>query len=340
MVLLGMMVDRLAPWPLGSLLELDQVELVLFAPSGIDWAQQTIAGLYLESRQWVKRRLPFPAAVYNRCYSDRLQVIAQLADVIGRKRFFNYVTRFDKWEIHRVLRSGGLGQHLPKTLPFEERRLGRMLDGGGGIVIKPRQGHGGKGVYLVKKTGNQEIQVFSGKAVEAADMLPQEREAWASSHLMQQEIPMLKWGNSVFDIRILMQKDGSGEWKVSGDLSRVAVPGIFVTNVCKKICYAEEALVHVGMDPSEVMKKLESTSLTVARLLERHFVMLGEISVDFALDSEGKIWIIEVNGKPDRNLFFALRDEALIQRILVRPFEYACYLASKGGCRVGSTPIE
>ncbi|HBG02774.1 MAG TPA: ATP-binding protein, partial [Firmicutes bacterium] len=53
------------------------------------------------------------------------------------------------------------------------------------------------------------------------------------------------------------------------------------------------------------------------------------ISVDFALDTEGHLWIIEVNGKPDRNLFFTLRDEELIKRILVSPLEYACFLANQ-----------
>ncbi|GEM_PF-4402130 len=85
----------------------------------------------------------------------------------------------------------------------------------------------------------------------------------------------------------------------------------------------------VGHDPRKVLAKLKGLSRKVARLLEKRFVMLGELSVDFALDTEGKVWIIEVNGKPDRNLFFALRDEELIQRILARPLEYACYLANQ-----------
>ncbi len=328
MILIGMMVNGLAPWPLGQLIELNGVRLILFAPPGINWKEQTILGLHLESGRWVKRRLAFPAAVYNRCYSDQRSVIERLEDVIGKKRIFNYITRFDKWEIYKVLRSGGLGHHLPRTRPFEEDRLGRLLNAGSGIVIKPRLGRGGKGVYLLRKTA-EKIQVFSGLATEPAHFLPQDREAWPVSHIMQQEIAMPKWDDSVFDIRILMQKDKSGSWRVSGDLSRVAVRGVFVTNVCKKICYAEEVLVQVGFDPREVLAKLESISFKVARLLERHFVMLGEISVDFALDTEGKVWIIEVNGKPDRNLFFALRDEELIQRILMRPLEYACYLATQ-----------
>jgi glutathione synthase/RimK-type ligase-like ATP-grasp enzyme len=109
----------------------------------------------------------------------------------------------------------------------------------------------------------------------------------------------------------------------------VAVPGVFVTNLCKKICFAEDVLVQVGLDPAEILPRLESISSKVAELLEEHFVMLGEIGVDFALDTEGRVWVIEVNGKPDRNLFFALRDEELIKRILARPLEYACYLADQ-----------
>lgn len=329
MIRIGMMVNGLAPWPLGRLIELDQVTLDLFAPSGINWGKRTIFGLHLKSGRWVERRSPFPEAVYNRCYSDQSNVIARLENVIGKRRIFNYVTRFDKWEIHQVLQSGGLGDYLPQTFLFEERRLGQVLETNNGIVVKPRLGHSGKGVYLLKRTDTEGIQAFNGLASKPTRISPKVRGAWDVSQIMQQEISMLKWDDSVFDIRLLMQKDKNGKWRTSGDLSRLAVPGIFVTNVCKKICYAEEVLVQVGHDPRKVLAKLKSISRMVARILEKHFVMLGEISVDFALDTEGKVWIIEVNGKPDRNLFFALRDEELIRRILVRPLEYACYLATQ-----------
>ena len=55
--------------------------------------------------------------------------------------------------------------------------------------------------------------------------------------------------------------------------------------------------------------------------------MLGEICVDFALDEEGNLWIIEVNGKPDKNLFFYLKDEQLLKRLYSAPFKYAYFLA-------------
>ena len=328
MIRIAMMVQSLNPWPLGRLIELDQVSLALFAPSGINWREKTILGLHLESGKWVTRRSSFPEAVYNRCYSDQRPLIKRLERVIGKKRIFNYVTRFDKWEIDQVLRRG-LGVYLPATLPFDEVVCRKMLDGKSGLVIKPRHGQGGKGIYRLRRTADGKIQVFEGFSLEPVGSLPRARDRWPLSHIMQQEIPMLKWKDSVFDIRLLMQKDGSGQWRVSGDLSRVAVPGVFITNVCKKICFAEDVLVQVGMDPRKVLTTLESISFKVANLLEEHFVMLGEISVDFALDTEGHLWIIEVNGKPDRNLFFTLRDEELIKRILVSPLEYACFLANQ-----------
>ena len=329
MIQIAMMIQSLAPWPLGRLIELDQVSLALFAPSGIDWRGKTMLSLHLESGQWVQRRLTLPSAVYNRCYSDQRPLIQRLERVIGEKRVFNHVTRFDKWEIDRVLRRGGLGEYLPETFPFKEGIWAQMVDGKNGVLIKPRRGQGGKGIYRLRRRADGEIEVSEGFGLRAVGALPDDRDRWSVSHIIQKEISMLKWKDSVFDMRILMQKDKNGQWQVSGDLSRVAVPGVFVTNLCKKICFAEDVLVQVGLDPAEILPRLESISSKVAKLLEEHFVMLGEISVDFALDTEGRVWVLEVNGKPDRNLFFVLRDEELIKRILVRPLEYACYLADQ-----------
>jgi hypothetical protein len=329
MIRIAMMIPSLTPWPLGRMIELDQVSLALFAPSGIDWRGQTMLGLHLEEGRWVQRRTTFPQAVYNRCYSEQRSLIQRLERVIGEKRVFNYVTRFDKWEIDRVLRRGGLGGYLPETFPFKEGIWAQMVDGKNGVLIKPRRGQGGKGIYRLRRRAHGEIEVSEGFGLRPVAALPDDRDRWSVSHIIQKEISMLKWKDSVFDMRILMQKDKNGQWQVSGDLSRVAVPGVFVTNLCKKICFAEDVLVQVGLDPAEILPRLESISSKVAELLEEHFVMLGEIGVDFALDTEGRVWVIEVNGKPDRNLFFALRDEELIKRILARPLEYACYLADQ-----------
>jgi len=52
---------------------------------------------------------------------------------------------------------------------------------------------------------------------------------------------------------------------------------------------------------------------------------LDEISVDFGIEPDGKLRIIEVNGKPQKELF--LKNEAL-KNVLRTPLQHAIYLAN------------
>jgi hypothetical protein len=50
--------------------------------------------------------------------------------------------------------------------------------------------------------------------------------------------------------------------------------------------------------------------------------------VDFGLDEQGRIWIIELNGKPMKSMFSALGDARLMKTVYERPICYALHLCS------------
>ncbi|MNP78274.1 hypothetical protein D3C76_1758460 [compost metagenome] len=74
-----------------------------------------------------------------------------------------------------------------------------------------------------------------------------------------------------------------------------------------------------------MMNLFYNISLRSAEIIEIDSgIHLCEVSVDLALDKEGHVWIIEVNGKPQKSLY----DEISFQKKAVysRPIEYARYL--------------
>ena len=112
-------------------------------------------------------------------------------------------------------------------------------------------------------------------------------------------------------------------------LSRVAVRNYFVTNVCRSIIPVEEALAHKQLDQGKLLEQLTQMSLQIAELLDKHLGLLGEISVDFALDEQNYPWIIEVNGMPSKELFLPLRNRKILKKAYQSPLEYAYSLATK-----------
>jgi hypothetical protein len=55
--------------------------------------------------------------------------------------------------------------------------------------------------------------------------------------------------------------------------------------------------------------------------------LLGEISVNFVLDKEMKLWIIELNGKPQKSIYKDIKNFKYEQLIYRRPLEYAYFLS-------------
>lgn len=54
---------------------------------------------------------------------------------------------------------------------------------------------------------------------------------------------------------------------------------------------------------NEILRSLHEISVKTAQEAETHIGSLGELSVDFVLDEQSKLWIIELNGKPQKRIY-------------------------------------
>lgn len=65
-----------------------------------------------------------------------------------------------------------------------------------------------------------------------------------------------------------------------------------------------------------VKDKLKRLGLEVAAHFEQSFPRMKEIGIDVAIDRSMKLWILEVNTKPDPRLFNRLDNKQTIRRIV------------------------
>ena len=59
--------------------------------------------------------------------------------------------------------------------------------------------------------------------------------------------------------------------------------------------------------------------------MELCYDALCELAVDIAIDRDGRIWMIEVNPKPAREVFIRAGEEDAYQNAIVKPLEYAIW---------------
>lgn len=299
--------------------------------------------------RWRRRLLPLADAVYDRLTSRRAafgprgrRVRAFLSRVLG-ERYFN-PTFWDKWRVHRVLaRSGRWRELLPATAPYRGgRQLAGWLARYGTVWLKPRQGTGGLGILVVRcagpgqacvqrARGGGELRVPCRPAPLAEAVARLKRRG---PYLVQEGIPLARYGGRPFDVRVLAQKDGSGAWRRTKVFARVAGPGALISNISAGGQGIPVSRALAGSGPAvrrraralraELRRLAEELPPELERLLGEP---MGEVGLDLAVDVQGRLRFIEANAKPFRLAATLTGSQELVRLSLLRPVQYAAYLA-------------
>lgn len=347
MILMGLLLNRTQRIPYYQKLSTKYgFRVLLFGEDTINWQARTAAGLILSRGTWTEGTYPLPNAVYNRCYPEKPEVIARLEQFLGEGRVFNTRTLFDKLDVHQVLTgSAALRPFLPEAHELVPEQLAAHLADGRKWVIKPRRGQSGRNVYLLEPAGefvlvtsniNIPLPIPKGEPFLALVELLQMGE----KYVVQEYVQGAVFSGGVFDVRFVVQKNGRGVWNVAGQLSRVAREGSFITNQYASLSYPSRVLSSFGSARKRILARMGKLARLAAVQLDGPLGRLGEICVDFMVDAEGRPWIIEVNGKPDKGLFHEFGDEQMLERIYLTPLTYLRRIglsAPERGKGVGST---
>ncbi|OXM15756.1 YheC/YheD family protein [Paenibacillus herberti] len=310
------------------------LKLYAFTPADILWKEQRIIGLSLKKGIWKQSLFPFPHVVYNRCYNKNSKTLQRLENVIGTNKCFNTINFFNKWDLNNLLIQSNLKSYVPETFIYNERSVSELLEKYRLVYIKPFYGFQGKSVYRVERTDNGDTLIslhsLAPSHIFRKNMINQEemdKLFGMENFMIQQGIRTIQLDNQFFDIRALVQKDILGEWTVSAITCRVAYENYYNTSMCETIYDTADILPRL-LSPDKVsgiLQSLYEISIMAAQEAETHMGLLGELSVDFVLDEQRQLWIIELNGKPQKNIYKDFRD--FKRTIYRRPMEYAYYLS-------------
>jgi hypothetical protein len=75
-----------------------------------------------------------------------------------------------------------------------------------------------------------------------------------------------------------------------------------------------------------ILSKLRELSVEIPEALENCHGRLAELGIDFGVDIQGNIWILEVNSKPGRSIFTYLEDPQARSKAVTNPIHYARFL--------------
>ncbi|WP_341281553.1 YheC/YheD family protein [Paenibacillus sp. FSL H8-0537] len=212
-----------------------------------------------------------------------------------------------KWAKTAVLLShAGIAPHIPPTRRYTGENLRSMLQTHQMVVIKPVRGAGGHGVIKVTQDGSASYSYtyyavkkhFSSfNALKSA--LDKQRKG--RPYIIQKGIRLASVGSRPIDYRVKYVKTATG-WVYRSMVGRIAREGLFVTNLCRggTMVSAAEGIRRSISGAAVRAKKSKMRELTVqaTQLLESRFPGIGQLGFDYGIDKSGKIWIFEVNTRP------------------------------------------
>ncbi|WP_342565335.1 YheC/YheD family protein [Paenibacillus sp. FSL R7-0345] len=325
------------------------LDVFVFTPMDVNAGKELIHAMIYDpaSGKWSRKWRPFPNMIYDRCRIQRSSRFEQLLRFRTRYNHLTFLNRplRNKWTIHQTFsQRTRFRQHMPETLLYQSSSdLLRMLKTSPVVYVKPINGTGGRGILRIErlKEGQslydiqgrrQNRQIISPRKVTLSKLESIVRQWCAGGRfLVQQGIPLRLPGGRFHDYRMLVQKNGQGIWELTGIAGRVGAARSVTSNLHGGgHAVRAEVLLKEWLGSTEkadkAMKSAEKLGLEAAAFLEESFSSLCELALDLAIDRQGRIFVLEVNPKPAREVFARTGDNATYRTALIRPLEYALWV--------------
>lgn len=293
------------------------VDVMRFTSQDVDPARRLIVGERWQDGRWVKALYRYPDAVRNFEFRDEQQdkVLALLPYSLGR-----HLRKDEQLELLAKLPQ--VSAFIPVTLDFDAHiDVLALVQKWGGAILKPARGRLGQGIVFIRVANpdfefevdgvrrsvtHDELQTYLSGFVERA----------GRSYVVQQFAASTGPQGRYFNVRIIMQKSGDGDWHPCGfPLSLLARPGSVVANrEAGAVNISLKAILRqrFGVEAPRVLEGLFSSAVLISRVLDDALAQQAdELALDMAVDNQGAPWLHETNW---RGGFWMLQEDIGLYR--------------------------
>jgi glutathione synthase/RimK-type ligase-like ATP-grasp enzyme len=283
-----------------------------FSLQGINRNNEMIQGyLYCGNEEWKASTFPMPKAIINRISLNH-DWERFFRKIVGSRMINNFT--FSKWEMYEWL-SGNpkLSSYLPVTrYLYCPQDILEFLEKYNSGYIKPISGSYGKGIIKVSKQEESYQVEVNSKENRLFYLNREELKVYFQSlckkrkFIIQQMIDLYV-GERPIDFRLIIVKDGSGEWQDLGLLARKGKKEGIVSNIglVKNGNSALQNLLSLTRHEAiKFRKRITEISIEAAKEMEKYGGVdgnLGNIGMDIAIDRNRNLWIIEINHRNPRH---------------------------------------
>lgn len=317
-----------------------------FTPEMIDLNPSTLEAI-LYDEGWKRGSVPAPDVINNRLPTRKLENSPSVQHFMKevKSRFGTHIFNekfLDKSEVFDALGANEkLKKYLPESYSLKSYPiLKKMCVTYPMVFLKPVRGSLGKGIIRVSRQPDGTYQTLTtsleGIKKSSYSSLTKLYSSLSGKikknrYQIQQGLDLVRLHKRNVDFRALVHKNKKGKWSVTSIVARVAGGNHYVSNIARggTLSTVKDALAMSGIPSTAKLtasKRMEQAALDIAKGIEAaipfHF---GELGVDLAVDTSGRIWLLEVNSKPSKG------DNAPLNVQKVRPsairlIQYSHYL--------------
>jgi glutathione synthase/RimK-type ligase-like ATP-grasp enzyme len=317
--------------------------VLVFSEEGVEMDKHLIRGFMFnpENVSWEEGTYIYPAAIFKRT-GIRKRLRNHFQGLLGDTIFNNYV--FNKWEAHEWLNNfEAVRQYLPDTIMYSKPAdVREFLKQHKSAFIKPIYGSQGTGILRLDVKGDWFIlhcrregenrETYFKTVGELTEFLKNNLKE--EKYIVQRDLKLISMDERKIDFRLILLKDGDGQWKDIGMIAKYGVKGNITSNVSTggSAEAAEKTFKNTlqlsDEEATNLRNKMSSIGKKAAFGLEESGISCGNLGIDMAIDMEGHIWIIEINNiDPNHTIAIDAKDRQMFYRARLLNMLYAKRLA-------------
>ncbi len=302
-----------------------------FTPDLINFEKETITAFTYRCRkpphkEWVLQDFPIANIIYNQTgyISEELRPGYRnfFHNYLPDKKTVRLINPFlglrNKLEIYRqLITRETVSSFLPETAACDSPDdIFYFLQKYKAAYLKPLVSSLARGVYKISAGSRGYVLEYHPSRAEKVrrdfrDKIELQKALkpvlTAKPYLVQQPLELIRFENRPVDFRAHLIKNGLGRWSILIIKARIGPGGGIVTGPGwgGYRSLAEDALGRIFSpeETTEIMQNIQEAVLMIAREIDEvHARPFGELGFDIAVDVHKKIWMIEVNPKPNWNL--------------------------------------
>lgn len=294
-----------------------------FTPNHIGESVDVVRGWIYAGGGWKESVMPAPDIVNNRLTTRKLENSEVVQHFLKETKLYHSTIAFnekflDKTEVFDALKQdANLIRYLPESHLLRSFATLRAMCGKHSTVfLKPVRGSLGKGIIRISRLGDSYQAQYATSAGSRKVTYANLTKLYASisvkmktvRYQIQQGLQLIEVAKRPVDFRALVQKNAAGKWIITSIVARTAGSQHFVSNLARGgtlstvSAAVTKSNLNSGISRLETAGKLRSAALQIARGIDEHIpAHFGELGIDLALDTSGRVWLLEVNSKPSKN---------------------------------------